>query len=62
MDPTSTAKPTLPPACREGTDSQAEIWEPPFERWQRLTESLIADADEPRIVSTQLIGAQKSDG
>ena len=46
MDPTSTAKPTLPPACREGTDPQAEIWEPPFDRWQRLTESLIADADQ----------------
>ena len=45
MDPTSTAKTTLPQAGREGTDPQAEIWEPPFERWQRLTESLIADAD-----------------
>ena len=45
MDPTSTTKSTLPPACREGTDPQAEIWEPPFERWQRLTESLIADAN-----------------
>ncbi len=45
MDPTSTAKLTLPPACREGIDPQAEIWEPPFDRWQRLTESLIADAD-----------------
>jgi hypothetical protein len=45
MDPTSTLKPILPPACRECTDAQAEIWEPPFERWQRLTETLIADAD-----------------
>ncbi len=45
MDPTSTSKLTLLPACREGSDPQAEIWEPPFERWQRLTESLIADAN-----------------
>jgi hypothetical protein len=45
MDPKSIAKPTIPPSCREVLDPQAEIWEPPFERWQRLTEALIADAD-----------------
>jgi len=45
MDPTNAAKPTIPPPFSEDTDPQADIWEPPFERWQRLTEALIADAD-----------------
>jgi hypothetical protein len=46
MDPKSTAKPTILPACPEATDPQTEIWEPPFERWQRLTEALIRNAEE----------------
>jgi hypothetical protein len=45
MDPKSTRKPTIPAACHDRNDPQAEIWEPPFERWQRLTEALISNAD-----------------
>jgi hypothetical protein len=45
MDPKSSAKQPPPPACLEEKESQAEAWEPSFERWQRLTEALIADAD-----------------
>ena len=41
MDPKSTAKQPPPPASRESTDPQADVWEPPFDRWQRLTEALI---------------------
>jgi hypothetical protein len=56
MDPKSIAKLTIPPPCREVIDPQAEIWEPPFERWQRLTEALISNAaDEP---STRMPGAK----
>ena len=44
MDPKSTAQPPILPADVDGTESQADIWEPPFERWQRLTEALIGKA------------------
>jgi hypothetical protein len=44
MDPKGTAKQQSPPVCRESTDPQLDIWEPPFERWQRLTEALIGKA------------------
>jgi hypothetical protein len=44
MDPKSTAQPPILPADVDEPESQADIWEPPFERWQRLTEALIGKA------------------
>ena len=45
MDPKRTTN-QYPPACpEEGTEPEAEVWEPPFERWQRLTEALIGSPD-----------------
>jgi hypothetical protein len=50
MDPKSTAQPPILPADVDGPESQADIWEPPFERWQRLTEALVGKAS---MVSTE---------
>jgi hypothetical protein len=46
MDPKSTAQPSILPADVDAPELQADlyIWEPPFERWQRLTEALIGRA------------------
>ena len=44
MDPKSTAQPPTLPADVDVPEPQADIWEPPFERWQRLTEALIGKA------------------
>jgi len=43
MDPKSIAKDPPKPDVIECDDSQVQVWEPPFERWQRLTEALIAE-------------------
>jgi hypothetical protein len=52
MDPKSTAQPPILPADVDALESQADIWEPPFERWQRLTEALIGKAS---IVSSESV-------
>ena len=45
MDPKSTtAQPPILPGDVDRPESQADIWEPPFERWQRLTEVLVGKA------------------
>lgn len=44
MDPKSNAKQQPAPLRRESTDLHAETWEPPFDRWERLTEVLISRA------------------
>jgi hypothetical protein len=50
MDPKSTAQPPILPADVDAPEPQADIWEPPFERWQRLTEALIGKAS---IISSE---------
>ena len=44
MDPTSTVQ-QRPPVPVEQDKPQTEIWMPSFERWQRITEALISDAN-----------------
>jgi hypothetical protein len=46
MDPKSTTAqpPPILPGDVDRPESQADIWEPPFERWQRLTEALVGKA------------------
>ena len=44
MDPKSTAQPPILLADVDAPEPQADIWEPPFERWQRLTEALVGKA------------------
>jgi hypothetical protein len=46
MDPKRIAN--EPPALTESAEPEIEIWEPPFERWQRLTEALIAESNRAR--------------
>jgi len=50
MDPKSTAQPPILLADVDAPEPQADIWEPPFERWQRLTEALIGMAS---IISSE---------
>lgn len=52
MDPKSTAQQPILPTDVDAPELQADIyiWEPPFERWQRLTEALIGKAS---IVSSE---------
>jgi hypothetical protein len=48
MDPKRTAEKQDPPAVPQDAEPQTDMWEPPFERWQRLTEALIANRDVVR--------------
>ena len=48
MDPKRTAQKQDIPAVPQEAEPKADVWEPPFERWQRLTETLIANRDVVR--------------
>ena len=49
MDPKTTAAESqispLPPG--EGLASEGEVWDPPFERWMRLADTLLAKPAPP---------------
>jgi len=60
MDPKSKAKQQPAALDRESTDLHAETLEPPFDRWERLTEVLISSAgriSDPVAVPRSQTGA-----